>query len=260
MTALMWCGIAALCLVGVVIGVERAADVLASGALIGRSQPGVSALDQRVFDELTALLQLAPGSPEYARLRAEVDPLAGKYNAHPVATLLHTIPGALLLALAPLQFSATIRNRFRSLHRWSGRVLLACAVLVGLSGLYFGFFLSYGGWIETAAATLFGGFMLLAAGRAYAAIRRRDLARHREWMIRMFASALAIAVIRVISAAFHGIARDVDLLTPQTFGIFLWVGWIVTLGCAELWIRHTRARLQTRPAFVSSILEEKSYP
>lgn len=259
-TAMLWCGIAALCLVGIVIAVERAADVLASGALAGRPQAGVSALDQRVFDQLAALLQLAPGSSEYARLRAHVDPLAGKYNAHPVATLLHTIPGALLLALAPLQFSATVRNRFRRLHRWSGRVLLACAVLVGLSGLYFGFFHSYAGWIETAAAAVFGGFMLLAAGRAYASIRRRDLAHHREWMIRMFATALAIAVIRVISVAVHGIARDVDLLTPQVFGILLWVGWILTLGCAELWIRHTRARLQPRPESVSSILEEKSYP
>jgi uncharacterized membrane protein len=258
--AMLWAGIGALCLVGIATGLERAADVLASGALSGRAREGASLLDERIFEQMTALLDLVPGTAEYVRFREEAGAIAGKYNAYPVATLLHTISGALLLALAPLQFSATIRGRFTRLHRWSGRVLLVAAAVVGLSGIHFGFFAPYGGRAETAAAMLFGGFLLFAAGRAYACIRRRDLARHREWMIRMFAAALAIAVIRVISVALHGIARDAALFTPEVFGALLWIGWILTLGCAELWIRRTRARPRAPPVFLSPALEEKTYP
>ena len=93
---------------------------------------------------------------------------------------------------------------------------------------------------ETAAVVVFGGLFLAAIATAFGAIRRREVARHREWMIRAFAVAIAISVVRVIS-----VIADLLLtpggVPPQTvFLISIWSGWILTLGIAELWIMRTR--------------------
>ena len=87
---------------------------------------------------------------------------------------------------------------------------------------------------------LFGGLFLFTLSRAYLAIRRRQMARHREWMIRAFAIALGISAARVFGAAFD-IALTPGGVSPQfVFVLALWVGWLTTLGIAEVWIRHTR--------------------
>ena len=43
-----------------------------------------------------------------------------------------------------------------------------------------------------------GGLFLAAAARGYIAIRRHQVARHREWMIRLVALALAISTVRIL--------------------------------------------------------------
>jgi uncharacterized membrane protein len=155
-------------------------------------------------------------------------------------TMLHILPGGLILLLAPFQFSARIRNRHIRFHRWSGRVLVGSAVVSALAGFYFGLRMPYGGAGEAAAIVLFGAILLAAVTRAVVAIRRGDVARHREWMIRAFAAAVGIATIRVV-----GMVLDV-LLTPagvgpaDVFVLSLWTGWTLTLAAAEAWIRYTR--------------------
>ncbi len=122
--------------------------------------------------------------PGYARLEAFLDSATRKFSIYPVTTLLHVLPGALILALGLLQFSRRVRSRHPALHRVSGRVLLSLALVFVFASFFFGLFDPYGGALEASATVLFGGFLLFAGARAYAAIRRRDIARHREWMIR----------------------------------------------------------------------------
>lgn len=159
------------------------------------------------------------------------------FVSYPVLTFLHVIPGGLLLALAPLQFSSRIRNRHLRFHRWSGRVLVLSALLVGLSALLLAAKFPYGGPVAAAAVFVAGTAFLIALFRAFIAIRHRDVVAHREWMIRMFALGLAIATIRVIGAL-------VLALTGTGFqksaGTIFWIGWVSTFTVAELWIRHTR--------------------
>ena len=159
------------------------------------------------------------------------------FLSYPLLTFLHVIPGGLLLALAPLQFSSRIRNRHLRFHRWSGRVLVLAALLVGLSGLVLAAKFPYGGPVAAAAAFVAGTAFLIALFQAVMAIRRRDVVAHREWMIRMFALGVAIATIRVIGLL-------VLVLTGASFqrsarAVF-WTGWVSTFAVAELWIRHTR--------------------
>lgn len=196
---------------------------------------------------------LALHDPHSRERAAEVLRFDSRFAAHPVLTLLHVVPGGLFLALAPFQFSARIRTRHPALHRWSGRVLLLAALAAGLNGLYFGLLMPYAGPAEAAAIALFGGLFLLAMARGFQAIRRRDAALHREWMIRTFAIAIAISTVRVLGAAFD-IALAPRGIGPQAiFVLAVWSGWIVTVGAAEVWIRRTRPQRDGRSPAIRNV-------
>ncbi len=188
-----------------------------------------------------ALHALGRDDPFDLERAAELRFLDGRFASHPLATYLHILPGSLLLLVAPLQFSSWMRSRHLGVHRWSGRLLVAAAVTAASSGLYFGLFMPFGGRAESVPIAVFGGFLMYALMKAVAAIRRGDVARHREWMIRAFALALGISTVRIVVAVF-------DLtLTPAGFGarplfvVSIWTGWVTTLVAAEIWIRYTRS-------------------
>jgi uncharacterized membrane protein len=197
------------------------------------------------------LAALDRDDPLASQRRAELVRFDSRFGAETLLTMLHILPGGLLLLLAPLQFSSRIRNRRTRFHRWSGRVVVGSAVVSALAGFYFGLVMPYGGAAEAAAIVLFGATLLMSVTLAVVAIRRGDVARHREWMIRAFAVAVGIATVRIV-----GIALDL-LLTPagvgpsDVFVLSLWTGWILTLAAAEAWIRYTRGSRRRESAFGS---------
>src|SRR5262245_42670574 len=60
---------------------------------------------------------------------------------YPVWGAAHFLPGLLFMTLVPLQLWPGFRNRHRVFHRWSGRMLVAAGVVLGVSGAAFPFFL-----------------------------------------------------------------------------------------------------------------------
>ncbi len=172
---------------------------------------------------------------------AEVKEFDSRFGANPSITMLHILPGGFFLTFALLQFSPRIRTRHIQFHRWSGRIVLLVGLASAIAGLYFGILMPFAGLPETFAILLFGGLFLAALIRAFIAIQKKQVALHREWMIRAFAVAVGISSVRIV-----GILADIAL-TPAGFGskeifvISLWTGWILTVAAAELWIRHTRA-------------------
>jgi uncharacterized membrane protein len=105
-----------------------------------------------------------------------------------------------------------------------------------------------GGIPEAIGVGLFGGLFIVSLGNAYIAIRRRQVARHREWMIRAFATAIAISTVRVIAVAMDVALTLAGVRPPMVFVITIWTGWIVTLAIAEGWIRSGRSAPATPPA------------
>jgi len=175
--------------------------------------------------------------------RAEgLDQFDGRFAAHPVLTLLHVLPGGIFLVLAPFQFSSRIRGRHIQFHRWSGRALILAGLVSALSGLYFGILMPYGGPAEVAVIVLVGGLFLTAIGRALAAIRKHQVSRHREWMIRAFAVAIGISTVRIVAGVYDMALTPAGVRPAEIFVLSLWTGWALTLAGAELWIRYTRAR------------------
>lgn len=167
------------------------------------------------------------------------------YAEWPWLTVAHIVPGMLFLALAPFQFVRKIRSRHLAVHRGSGRILVGLGVMIGLTALVMGFVLGFGGPLETSANTVFGAFFLFALGKAFYHVRRHQIARHREWMIRMFAIALAIATMRPLVGLFSVVT---DWPFDRTLGVVFWVAFLLHAAVAEIWIRATRPRGRTSPA------------
>lgn len=169
---------------------------------------------------------------------AALDDLFAHY---PLLTLVHILPGLLFLVLGSLQFSHTLRRRHLRWHRWSGRLSLICGMVIGVSALVMSFGMpAIGGINQAAATTLFALFFLFALGNAFRHILRRDIALHREWMIRAFSIGLAVATIRPIIGVFFATSRFSGLTPYEFFGTGFWIGFVLHLVAAEVWIHWTR--------------------
>ncbi len=145
------------------------------------------------------------------------------FAARPWLTWTHILTGSVVLLLAPVQFVPRIRQRFLRYHRGAGRVTLLAALPAGVSGLLLQAQSPYGGALALSAIAAAGVLFLGAGIQAYRAIRRREQAAHREWMIRLLGVGLGVATVRLV-------ALPLILLTGQR-----------PLDLAgEWWIRATR--------------------
>lgn len=227
----LWAVVAVLVAIGVAAAIGRAvfpADALTQGDWIR----------QWSFEALGRTDPFASDRP------GELARVDGRFAAHPFLIVLHVVTGAIFLLMAPLQFSRRMRANHLEIHRWSGRILLPVLSISVAAGMYFGLVIPYAGVGEALAIATFGGVFFFSACRGYLAIRRRQVARHREWMIRMFASAVAISSVRLTGAVVDLTLTPSGYLPTELFVVSLWVGWLVTLGGAEMWIRYTRLRVR----------------
>lgn len=170
-----------------------------------------------------------------------------------VLTLTHIIPGLAFVILVPFQLSRSWRNRHLRAHRWMGRIVIVLGLIIGISA----FAMSsnpIGGTIEASATVFFDLFFLFALAKAYLHIRRREIALHREWIIRAMSIALGIATVRPVMGAFFATSRLTGLSPQQFFGIAFWIGFSVTYVLGELWIRYTRGRSRPEAGQLHNLL------
>jgi hypothetical protein len=216
--------------------------------LIGVSSSVVRVVKPRFADEVVvparaqALVSLGITDPRAAERALQVREFEDKFTQHRTAILWHVVPGALFLFFAPLQFVRRIRGRYPSVHRWSGRALILLALASVVPGLWFGLFKPTGGRGETIVIALFGTLFVVAIGRAWIAIRRKQTAVHREWMIRAFAVALGISAVRLFAAPLDLLLTPMGWSSPAIFVASLWCGFGSTSMVAEAWLYLTRPR------------------
>jgi hypothetical protein len=154
-------------------------------------------------------------------------------------TRLHVVPSLLFVLLVPLQFVSRLRQSRPRLHRWTGRVLLGCTLLIGLSALRLSAS-PVGGLAESTATVLFGCLFLFSAAKAWWHIRHRHVVLHREWATRMVAIALGVATTRPIIGLFFATSRLTGLTPHDFFGPAMWIGFLSTWLAGEAWISYTR--------------------
>jgi uncharacterized membrane protein len=166
------------------------------------------------------------------------------FARHPMLTMAHIVPGLFFVLLGPLQFIRSVRARRPALHRWTGRIFLGMGAIIGITALIMSPQMAIGGANETAATMLFAILFLIALCRAYLAVRARQFALHREWMIRAYARGLAVAFVRPIVGIFFATRRLTHLTPHDFFGTAFWLGFTIQLLAAEIWINRTRAHVK----------------
>ena len=131
---------------------------------------------------------------------AFTDPTHGAANYWRMRSwlLLHITGGTVALLIGPWQFSQRLRRRYLELHRLSGRTYLVAVLCASMAAF------------RLAAGTTFGrawgfGLMMLAvawlttSAMAYYAIRKRQIAIHKEWMIRSYVVTFAFVTFRIFN-------------------------------------------------------------
>jgi len=169
-------------------------------------------------------------------LGAAVHPdMRASFATHRNVVYVHVFASAVALVLGPLQFWSRLRTARPGLHRWSGRFYLGVGILLGgLAGLFMAFHAAGGrgsrlGFACLALAWLFTGL------RAYRAIRARDVAVHRRWMIRNFALTFAAVTLRLWLPASLASGIPFEVAYP----VVAWLCWVPNVLAAELLLNRT---------------------
>ena len=224
---LVWIGVAFLLFFGITASALRATHV---ADLFAVAEPIRTSI-------LGALGIVDQNAVHRAGLVAQID---NKFGTHAVVTLVHVLCGALLLVLVPLQFSKSIRSRYRAFHRWSGRLLVVTALITGFGGLYFGVLYPSVGQPEPFIIGVIGTWFLASTAIAYISIRRGHTAKHREWMLRAVASALGVSTVRLSMIPIDLVLTPMGVRPEVVFLNSFWIGWVIAIVTAEWWIRRTR--------------------
>tara|TARA_R110002051_G_scaffold104963_1_gene177805 strand:+ start:20582 stop:21220 length:639 start_codon:yes stop_codon:yes gene_type:complete len=165
----------------------------------------------------------------------------------PVFHFAHVIGGATFGLIGPIQFGRVLARRFGRLHRIMGRVFVLAGALLALSSLGLLWRFPDGASPLVSGARLVFGLALGGAlFMAMRAIRKRDITRHRDWMIRAYAvGAGATAVSMVFIPIFAitgeppmGIASDVAFIGS----------WTACVVFAEWLVRRLRRQAQAARA------------
>ena len=172
-------------------------------------------------------------------------PANPRIDASPAPLLLHVVSAAVYVAVGAFQFPARIRRRHLSWHRRAGRVLVGAGLVVAGSGLWMTLFYpgAPGGDLLWSVRLLVGSVMAGCVVLGLAAVRRRDVAAHRAWMIRAYALALAAGTQTLTQGIGEGVFGTTDLSTALSVS----AGWVLNAAVAE-WIVRRPAALRVRRA------------
>ncbi len=192
---------------------------------------------------LLVVIPLAAGAFRLNQLAtgAAITPANARFFASPVPVVVHILNASVYALLGAFQFVTGFGRRKLGWHRVAGRVVVACGLLVGLSGLWMTLFYPRAegtGDLLFALRLLFGSAMLVSIVLGFTAIRRGDVLGHRAWMTRAYAIALGAgtqALTQVVASLI------VSPPTALSIGLAMGAGWVINLAVAEWAIRRRPA-------------------
>jgi uncharacterized membrane protein len=161
------------------------------------------------------------------------------------AFYLHIGFGGLALLLSPFQFATRLRTRAPHVHRAVGRVVLGSIAIAGTAGLVLAPH-SLAGTVGTLGFGLLAVLWLTFATVAFRAIRRRDVAAHRRWVVRTFALTYAAVTLRLWLGVLIGVQSGLAGVSPdvafhRAYLLVPFLSWVPNLLVAE-WYLATRER------------------
>jgi uncharacterized membrane protein len=175
---------------------------------------------------------------------AEITPANARFFASPVPVVVHIVSAAVYALLGAFQFANGFRRRWPSWHRWAGRLVVVCGLLVGLSGLWMTLFYALpasDGALLYVFRLLFSSAMVVSIVLGFTTIRRGDVNGHRAWMARGYAIGLGAATQMLTLMVGEMIAGPPSVLSRA---LLMGAAWVINLAVAE-WAIRKRLR---RPA------------
>jgi uncharacterized membrane protein YozB (DUF420 family) len=152
---------------------------------------------------------------------------------------LHIAGGTLALFAGPFQLWSGLRDRHRSIHRWTGRVYVTGVLLGGGAAFYLSFFSQP----RSFAVALFalGVAWWGTVGLAILAVKQYRIEAHKAWMIRGYVVTFSFVTFRLlIEMPLWSIVGDARL------AVVLWVSWVAPLAVTEVVLRSARSGLSSR--------------
>jgi uncharacterized membrane protein len=193
-------------------------------ALVGLSLIPVTAGVLRIV-EIIGGPQLLPNNP--------------RVDASPAPVVLHVVAAATYALVGAFQFSTRLRRRHPGWHRKAGRVLVGAGLIVAVSGVWITLLYpgAPGGALLWTVRLVVGSAMGVSLALGLSAIRRRDIAAHRAWMIRAYALGTG-AGTQVFTETVGEAALGTGDLSKA---VSLSAGWIINAVVAE-WVIRRRVR------------------
>ncbi|NJC66097.1 DUF2306 domain-containing protein [Planosporangium flavigriseum] len=178
--------------------------------------------------------QLTGGGP--------VTPDNARFFASPAPVVVHIVSVTLYSLLGAFQFSPGFRRRRPGWHRIAGRLLVPCGLAAALSGLWMTLFYPRppaDHVLLTPMRLVFGSAMVACIALGFAAIRRRDITRHRAWMARGYAIGLGAGSQALTHLPWILL---VGQPTGLTRALLMLAGWVINLAVVEWALRRRPAR------------------
>jgi uncharacterized membrane protein len=187
------------------------------------------------------VLSLVPAIAGSVRIAAlsgspQVTPENARYVAVPLPVVLHIIAVIPFSILGALQFVPGFRRNRPGWHRITGRLLVCCGLVLGLTGLWMSIGVLYPRLVVAPV-------MLVELVLGFVAIRRRQIQRHRAWMIRAYALAMGAGTQVLTSVPWFLLVGAPE--GPTRAGL-LAAGWVINAVFAEWLIRRRRGHPSTR--------------
>ncbi|NEK86588.1 DUF2306 domain-containing protein [Blastococcus saxobsidens] len=191
-----------------------------------------------------ALVPIAAGAARLAELSGGGALLPEPPHAveSPLPLVVHIVSAVVFTVLGAFQFVPGTRGRRPAWHRTTGRLAAPAGLLAALSGLWLTLVITDAdGGLLTVFRASAGAGMGAAIVLGVLAVLRRDLRRHRAWMLRGYALGIG-AGTQVFTAGLGALVVGEPGETAQA--LLMGAGWAINLAVAE-WLIRRRPR---RPA------------
>jgi uncharacterized membrane protein len=190
---------------------------------------------------------LAAGALRLVQLAGGPDliPADDRFSGFPTALVVHIVGAAVLALVGAFQFVPRIRRHHRTWHRRAGRLVTGAGLAVAGSALWLTLFYEAQpgtGNLLYVLRLVFASAMAASLLLGVTAIRRRDIAAHRAWMIRAYAIALAAGTQAFTEGIVGAVFGTGELRGDLAKG----AGWVVNLAVAEWAIRRPARRRNRR--------------
>jgi uncharacterized membrane protein len=177
------------------------------------------------------LLQLAGGPA--------LIPADHRFTGIPGALVAHIVAAGVFALVGAFQFLPRLRRR--SWHRRAGRVVAVAGLVVAVSALWLTLFYEPqpgSGTVLFVLRMIFAPAMATCLVLGFNAIRRRDIASHRAWMMRAYAIGLGAGTQAFTQGIGEGIFGHGVLVADLSRG----AAWGINLAIAEWAIRRPARR------------------